>query len=137
MTSTKRILVSALAGAQAACFLLAWTAEALALPRCPHHHSVPALPAGHGMVAVHGARASEAAPGSQTAQPRDSHGGAPCTCIGICHGAQGLGLSDAGAASAAAASPATTASRAARDESDLTRFRPFSLPYSNAPPPAR
>lgn len=134
----KQAFFGALAAGQAAAFLLGLTAEALALPKCPHHHSVPALPASHGPVPVHPLHGSQPPAGSETARPHDSHRGAPCTCIGICHGADNsLMVADPRAASAAAPSPGSRASRIARDEWDLTRFPPFSLHYPNAPPTPR
>lgn len=77
----RSLLQRTTAGLLAGIFLLAGTADVYGLHSCPHHdHGDAAPPAADAPAADHRAHVTPGSPG------QEAPAGAPCTCVGSCHG---------------------------------------------------
>lgn len=112
-----------LAAALAAVFLLAGSADAVALHRCPHHHPAPLS----GDTAAHVGHVGHDA-------PADPEG--PCQCIGDCHSGTSVIIGAAPAARSAIAVGVLPADHA-RPTSHIPLPPSHFLPFANGPPISR
>lgn len=113
-------------------FLLAGTADVYGLHDCPHHDH------GGGDAAVQAAEATPPGHDAHVTSGQPEHeppAGAPCTCVGTCHGSAAAPVVAQGPES-----PATDLVRAERRLTAPTRPAPstdptaFLIPYPNGPP---